>query len=46
MTNFDDMFDEIKNINWKSYFKKDFPILVKTSSVRSELFSARTIQSL
>lgn len=46
VTNFDDMFDEIKNINWKSYFKKDFPILVKTSSVRSELFSARTIQSL
>lgn len=44
--NFDMMFDIIKNIHWKKYFKKDFPIHVKTSSIRSELFSPRTIQSL
>jgi len=46
VTDFDSMFDIIKDINWKRYFKKDFPIVVKSSSVRSELFSARTIQSL
>lgn len=43
---FDTMFDVVKGIHWKKYFKRDFPIVVKTSSTRSELFSARTIQSL
>lgn len=46
VVDFDEMFDIIKNISWKKYFKKDFPILVKSSSIRSDLFSARTIQSL
>lgn len=46
VTDFDTMFDVIKSINWKKYFKKNYPIVVKTSSVRSELFAARTIQSL
>ncbi len=43
---FDTLFNLIYSINWKKYFKKDYPILVKTSSTRSTLFSARTIQSL
>lgn len=43
---FDTLFDLIEWINWKQILKKDFPIHVKTSSVRSELFSARTIQSI
>jgi len=43
---FDTMFDLVYSINWKKYFKKDFPIVVQSSSTRSELFSARTIQSL
>jgi putative N6-adenine-specific DNA methylase len=43
---FDSLFDLVNLINWKQIFKKDFPIVVKTSSVRSELFSARTIQSI
>ncbi|NVP17858.1 class I SAM-dependent RNA methyltransferase [Candidatus Gracilibacteria bacterium] len=43
---FDSLFDLIKNISWKSYFKKDFPIVVKSNSTRSELFAERTIQSL
>ena len=43
---FDSLFDLVYSINWKQYFKKDFPIHIKSSSVRSELFSARTIQSL
>lgn len=43
---FDSLFDLIEWIHWKKIFKKDFPIHVKTSSIRSELFSARTIQSI
>ncbi len=46
VTDFDWMFNLIKNISWNRYFKKDFPLIVKSSSIRSELFSARTIQSL
>ncbi|MBT3729464.1 hypothetical protein HOF65_03120 [bacterium] len=46
VTDFDTLFDLVYSINWKQYFKKDFPIHIKSSSVRSELFSARTIQSL
>lgn len=46
VVDFDQMFDIIGNISWKKYFKKDFPIVVKSSSIRSDLYSARTIQSL
>ncbi|MBT3726916.1 hypothetical protein HOG21_04395 [bacterium] len=46
VTDFDSLFDLINSINWKKIFKQDFPIYVKSSSVRSELFSARTIQSI
>ncbi|MCD5385352.1 class I SAM-dependent RNA methyltransferase [Candidatus Gracilibacteria bacterium] len=46
ITDFDSLFDLVKSINWKQIFKKDFPIVVKSSSIRSELFSARTIQSI
>lgn len=46
VTDFDSLFDLINWINWKRIFKQDFPIHVKSSSVRSELFSARTIQSI
>jgi putative N6-adenine-specific DNA methylase len=46
VTDFDTMFDIIKDINWKKYFKKNYPIVVKTSAIRSDLFAARTIQSL
>jgi 23S rRNA G2445 N2-methylase RlmL len=43
---FDELFDLVSTISWKSYFKKDFPIMVKSNSTRSELFAERTIQSL
>ncbi len=46
ITDFDSLFDLVEWINWKRIFKKDFPIHVKTTSIRSELFSARTIQSI
>lgn len=44
ITDFDSLFDLVKNINWKRYFKKDFPLIVNASSIRSELFATRTIQ--
>lgn len=43
---FDTLFDVVKDIKWRKYFKKDFPIVVKTSTTRSDLFASRTIQSL
>lgn len=43
---FDSLFDMVYDIPWKKYFKKDFPIVVKSSAQRSELYSARTIQSI
>lgn len=43
---FDTMFDEISSINWKKYFKSNNSIHIKSSSIRSDLYSARTIQSL
>lgn len=44
VVDFDTFFDLIKNISWKRYFKKDFPLVVNASSIRSELFATRTIQ--
>ncbi len=42
--NFDSLFDVVNSIHWKKYFKKDFPILVKATSLRSELTAIPTIQ--
>lgn len=46
VTDFEYFFEIIKKIPFKKYFKKNNPIIVKSSSDRSELFSARTMQSL
>lgn len=46
ITDFDALFDEVKKINWKKYFKKSFPIIVKGTSVRSELHSVPTLQGV
>ncbi|MDD3145095.1 MAG: class I SAM-dependent RNA methyltransferase [Candidatus Gracilibacteria bacterium] len=43
---FDELFDLVSTISWKNYFKKEFPIVVKSNSTRSELFAERTLQSL
>lgn len=43
---FDTLFDVVKSVNWKQIFKKNFPIVVNTTSIRSELFAERTIQSI
>lgn len=44
ITDFDTLFDEVKKINWKKYFKQPFPIIVKWTSVRSELHSVPSLQ--
>ena len=44
VTDFDTLFDLVNNIHWKKYFKKDFPIVVKATSMRSELTAIPTIQ--
>lgn len=44
--NFDDLYDLVIDISWKKYFKKPFPIIVKATSLRSELFSTPTIQKI
>jgi len=46
VTDFDYFFEIIKKIPFKKYFKNNNPIIVKSSSTRSELFSPRTMQSL
>lgn len=46
VTDFDSLFDLVSSVQWKKYFKKNFPIVVKSNSTRSELFAERTIQSL
>ncbi|ATU05758.1 hypothetical protein BKN14_04975 [Candidatus Gracilibacteria bacterium HOT-871] len=46
VTDFEYFFEIIKKISFKKYFKNNNPIIVKSSSTRSELFSPRTMQSL
>lgn len=43
---FDTLFDVINDIHWKKYFKKDFPIVVKATSMRSDLWAIPTIQGI
>jgi 23S rRNA G2445 N2-methylase RlmL len=40
------LFELISGISWKKYFKKNFPILIKATSVRSELTSIPAVQSI
>ena len=44
--NFDKLYDLINWVFWKKFFKKSFPILVKATSIRSELTSIPTIQKI
>lgn len=43
---FDEFFDFVKNLNFKKYFNKNFPILVKSTSIRSKLFATQSLQKL
>ena len=46
VNDFDSLFDLMHSISWKKYFKKNYPILVKWTSERSNLYSEKTIQSI
>lgn len=46
VTDFDTLFDVVNEIHWKKYFKKDFPIMVKATSLRSDLWAVPTIQGI
>jgi hypothetical protein len=36
----------VNEINWKKYFTQNFPIIVKATSLRSELWAVPTIQGI
>jgi len=46
ITNFDDLFDIVYNIDWKYYIPKNYKIVVQADSVKSKLFSIPTIQAI
>lgn len=46
VTDFDAFFDAVSDIDFSDYTKNNNPIMVKATSIRSELFATRTIQSL
>lgn len=46
VTDFDTLYDMVYDIFWKKYCKKDYPIVVKATSMRSELSATPTIQKI
>ena len=44
--NFDKLYNLINWIYWKKFFKKSFPILIKATSIRSDLISIPSIQKI
>jgi putative N6-adenine-specific DNA methylase len=46
INDFDSLFDLVWKIAWKKYFKKNYPIVIKATSIRSELSSTPTIQKI
>lgn len=43
---FDKLYDLTYDINWKRYIEKDFPVLVKATSIKSSLTSTPAIQKI
>lgn len=43
---FDELFDNVKKINWDDYIPRNGKIIVNAKSVKSKLYSLRDIQSL
>ena len=43
---FNDLYDIISSLDWKKYYQKDFRVILKSSSQRSQLESASTIQKI
>ncbi|MDA9129195.1 class I SAM-dependent RNA methyltransferase [Candidatus Gracilibacteria bacterium] len=46
ITDFDAYFDSIKNQDWKKCIPRDYEILVKATSIKSELSATSTMQAL
>lgn len=46
MKDFDSYFDAVENIAWEKYIPEDFEILVQAASIKSQLGSMQTLQSL
>jgi 23S rRNA G2445 N2-methylase RlmL len=44
ITDFDSFFECVEKIDWKQYVKGPFPIVIKATSVASELHSTPTLQ--
>lgn len=46
VTDFDTLYDMVADIMWKKFHKQNYPIIIKASSIRSELTSTPTIQKI
>lgn len=46
VTDFDTLYDMVSDIFWKKFRKQNYPIVIKASSIRSELGSTPTIQKI
>ncbi len=46
VTDFDDYFEIVKRQDWKKYIPKDYEVIVKATSIKSELGATSTLQAL
>ena len=46
VTDFDSYFEIVKNGDWKKYIPKDYEVIVKATSIKSELGATSTLQAL
>lgn len=46
VTDFDTYFDAVYDINWEQYIPKGYEVLIKATSIKSELGSLSTLQGL
>jgi putative N6-adenine-specific DNA methylase len=44
--NFDDLYSLVNSINFENLIKKNFPIIVKATSIRSKLHHTPSLQSI
>jgi len=44
--NFDKLYDLVYDINWKNYINKNYPVIVKATSIKSNLSSTPAIQKI
>jgi putative N6-adenine-specific DNA methylase len=44
--NFDILYDDVYNIDWKKYLNRYYPVIVKATSIKSALSSTPAIQKI